>query len=1107
MKRKTFISVMLACVLLLSSLYVPALFNVRASVPTDKNDEPASYIGEALLNEPIKAEKNKEAPAGFEAVKNEHNGNVPMADAKSGSCGDKLKWSLSNGTLTISGTGKMTDYDGNEEPPWYDQRDLITSLVVQSGATHIGMYAFLDCYNLKSIQLPSSLTSMGEGAFYRCSSLTSAAVPSGVKEIPVALFADCLALTSASAPGAVSIANYAFQNTSLKKFTVGKNLTQIEYLAFFNASVGEYAVESGNTVFTAKSGVLYTDSGKTLFAYPNGNTATSFTIPSGVKKVGDGAFLGNGYLSQITIPSGVTELGSSSFQNVAITSVTIPNSVTAVDYFTFYGCPNLKSVTFGTGLKCTSYQMFRECYSLETINFGSGLQALDAHTFAYCSSLKSVTLPANIKEIGSGAIAECRNLESFTSKGLEYIPFQAFLNDKSLTKVNLNEGLTDIYRSSFLGCYALESITLPASVKYVASRAFETCTKITAKNTKLGPYGINGMRTLEYIDVSASRNYTKAYEVLDIVNKRRKEAGLSSLVMNASLLETAMQRAAETSILFAHTRPDGSSCFDLNSLMYGENIACGSTTSDSVMNLWMNSAGHRANILTADYSTIGIGCVQIDGSYYWVQCFGYGSDTSSCSRPSNKTVTQTVQIATEEFDEAPTTDGIIWGTPETYKYTVRMQLNATSLKVGEKASASYYLNNPGNNYDIKIDPAKLKWSSSDTAVATVKNGTVTAVKPGTAKITATMANGFYKVAATVTVIGATPKLSSVENVATGVKVTWGKVSGADKYRVYYKTGSGSWTKIADTTSTSYTWTGAKSGTKYTFTVRCISSDGKAFTSDYDKTGKTITYIAAPKLSSVENVATGVKITWAKSTGAAKYRVYYKSADGWTKIADTTSTSYTWTGAKSGTKYTFTVRCLSSDSKSFTSSFDSTGKSIKYIAAPKLSSVENVATGVKITWAKSTGAEKYRVYYKVSGGSWTKIADTTSTSYTWTGAKSGTKYTFTVRCITSDGKSHTSSYDSTGKSVTYLSAPKITSLTKSSSGITINWGKVTGAVNYKVYRKTDGGSWQALGTTTGTSFVDKTGKKGTKYTYTVRCISKDGKTFTSGYDPTGKSITY
>ena len=355
---------------------------------------------------------------------------------------------------------------------------------------------------------------------------------------------------------------------------------------------------------------------------------------------------------------------------------------------------------------------------------------------------------------------------------------------------------------------------------------------------------------------------------------------------------------------------------------------------------------------------------------------------------------------------------------------------------------------------------------------------------------------------------AEPKLSSVENTATGVKISWAESTGAAKYRVYYKVSGSGWTKIADTASTSYTWTGAKSGTNYTFTVRCLSSDSKSFTSSFDSTGKSITYIAAPKLSSVENVATGVKITWAKSAGAAQYRVYYKvSGGGWTKIADTASTSYTWTGAKSGTNYAFTVRCLSSDSKSFTSSYDSTGKSIVYIAAPKLSTVENVATGVKITWAESAGAAKYRVYYKVSGGGWTKIADTASTSYTWTGAKSGTTYSFTVRCLSSDSKSFTSSYDSTGKSIKYIAAPKISSLTKTSSGVQINCGSVTGAVNYKVYRKTGNGGWQAIGTTTGTSFVDKNVTKGTTYTYTIRCISKDGKTFTSGYDATGKSITY
>ena len=356
---------------------------------------------------------------------------------------------------------------------------------------------------------------------------------------------------------------------------------------------------------------------------------------------------------------------------------------------------------------------------------------------------------------------------------------------------------------------------------------------------------------------------------------------------------------------------------------------------------------------------------------------------------------------------------------------------------------------------------------------------------------------------------ATPKIKSVSNTYLGVRIIWNEVSGAAYYGVFRKTGNGSWENLGVTDSTDVIDISVDSGKKYTYTIRCVASDGKTYQSAYDTTGKSITFIDAPFITQVSNTATGMQIKWDKVNGAAKYRVFYKANNEstWHKAGDTTSTKYTWTKAKSGTNYTFTVRCITSDGKSYTSDYDPYGLGLKYIAAPKLSSVSNTATGVKISWGKVTGAAKYRVFYKANGEStWHKAGDTTSTSFTWTKAKSGTKYTFTVRCISKDGKSFTSGYDSKGKTITFLSAPKISSLSKTSSGIQIKWGKVTGAVNYKVFRKTAGGSWQAIGTTTSTSFVDKTAKKGTKYTYTVRCVSKDGKTYTSGYDSTGKSIT-
>jgi hypothetical protein len=268
---------------------------------------------------------------------------------------------------------------------------------------------------------------------------------------------------------------------------------------------------------------------------------------------------------------------------------------------------------------------------------------------------------------------------------------------------------------------------------------------------------------------------------------------------------------------------------------------------------------------------------------------------------------------------------------------------------------------------------------------------------------------------------ATPKISKAESINGGVKISWGKVKGAVKYRVYYK-GSKGWTRMVDTTSTSYIDKDVSSGKNYTYTVRCINSSATKFTSGYDSKGKSVKYISAPKITKAESVNGGVKISWNKSNGAEKYRVYYKGSKGWTRMVDTTSTSCIDKDVSSGKTYTYTIRCINSSATKFTSGYDSKGKSVKYISAPKITKAESVSGGVKISWNKSNGAEKYRVYYKGSKG-WTKLADTTSTSYTDSKVSSGKTYTYTVRCINSSATKFTSGYDSKGKTVKYISAQK------------------------------------------------------------------------------------
>ena len=201
-------------------------------------------------------------------------------------------------------------------------------------------------------------------------------------------------------------------------------------------------------------------------------------------------------------------------------------------------------------------------------------------------------------------------------------------------------------------------------------------------------------------------------------------------------------------------------------------------------------------------------------------------------------------------------------------------------------------------------------------------------------------------------------------------------------------------------------------------------------------------LATPKITKAESVDGGVKISWGKSNGAEKYRVYYKGSKGWTRMVDTTSTSYIDKDVSSGKNYTYTVRCINSSATKFTSGYDSKGKSLKYISAPKITKAESVDGGVKISWNKSNGAEKYRVYYKGSKG-WTRMVDTTSTSYIDKDVSSGKNYTYTVRCINSSATKFTSGYDSKGKSVKYISSP---------AEHTHSWQNITKETQVKVVDK-------------------------------------------------------
>jgi len=259
----------------------------------------------------------------------------------------------------------------------------------------------------------------------------------------------------------------------------------------------------------------------------------------------------------------------------------------------------------------------------------------------------------------------------------------------------------------------------------------------------------------------------------------------------------------------------------------------------------------------------------------------------------------------------------------------------------------------------------------------------------------------------------------------------------------------------------------------------------------DSTASYSVIISPPVLKSAASAYGGVLFAWNKSAGAAKYRVFRKAGSGsWVKLADTTALSFLDKTAADGVTYSYSVRCISADGKKFTSALSSPVKTVVHHAAPVIKSFSNTAKGTAMAWNGTKGAAKYRVFIKASG-KWVKLIDTTAKSYTYTGAKGGYTYTYTVRAISSAG-AYLGPYNTAGWSCTFVATPSAPKLANTSSGVKIVFAKSAGAAKYQIYRKTGSGSWAALAVTATNSYVDKTARNGVTYSYTVRCLNKNGK---------------
>lgn len=326
----------------------------------------------------------------------------------SGSCGTSLTYSYvgATHTLTISGSGEMAKYNPYmTKAPWEGYKDDITSVVIESGVTSIGDYAFNQCSNLESVTIPTGVTSIGQTAFTECYSLTTITIPASV----------------------TTIGNGAFGRTGLTEVTIPASVT----------TLGNSVFMSCTSLTTVSISADLSSIGMNLFS--GCSQLASVNIPASVTSIGGSAFYGCSSLTTIDIPANVTSIGISAFRGcTGLTSLSLPAKLTTIDFYAFYGCNNasLTSISIPASVTSIGQNAFKNCSNLATVTLNSNPTiGTDAFTDIADGAAVTMNLTANSAD-GAYWMTFYNKLYSFEADGNTQV-YKAELSGTTLTLTEL----------------------------------------------------------------------------------------------------------------------------------------------------------------------------------------------------------------------------------------------------------------------------------------------------------------------------------------------------------------------------------------------------------------------------------------------------------------------------------------------------------------------------------------------------------------------------------------------------------------------------------------------------------------------------------------------
>lgn len=451
------------------------------------------------------------------------------AAGTSGKCGPSAYWSFdsSTGTLTISGSGAMNDYEYGNDYPWMDYCNSIQTIVIGDQITQIGRYAFtgtacstikfgknvrsigerafLECRNLNGdLTLPDSVQIVGDSAFAGCTGLTGTlTLGNGLQTIGFNAFYDCPFSGDLVIPDSVTMIGiqafycrpYYLPETQ-GTLTLGKNLRTIGESAFCESrytgsltipdsvvEIGERAFcDCGNLNGTLTLGKNLRMIGKEAFS---GCAFTgSLTIPEGITEIADGTFSflyqsSGMFTGKLTLPSTLKTIGASAFSYTDFSGeLLIPDGVTSIGANAFKECDGFGGLlSLPDSVKTVGEWAFYLCKGFTGLKLSASLTKIEERSFAHMYGLKTeVVIPEGVTEIGEGAFS-CSHMPSvrFPST-LKKIGKQAFYLTFGLTNystITFPNGLEVIEDEAFDSCYFKNAVVLPASIKSIGKKVFD----------------------------------------------------------------------------------------------------------------------------------------------------------------------------------------------------------------------------------------------------------------------------------------------------------------------------------------------------------------------------------------------------------------------------------------------------------------------------------------------------------------------------------------------------------------------------------------------------------------------------------------------------------